>query len=697
MPDPKKNMADELGLEQAGDSLADSLGLEQLAPVVGREVTASPAKKWESVQDAGNIAVAGATMGFDDEIAGVVGGLGEAFRNPLGDPRQTFAKGYQSARAAREASKAESMERSPIAGAAGYAGGAVASGGGLQRAGAALGSKAIQMAGGGAKAAEGAGLAARGGTAVGNLAVPGAIMGAGEAQTAADIPEAAATGAAINTAAGGALSGIGKVLGALPGAAGWAQRGADKTFLQSTGVEGATLKNIAKEPGGQRARVEAMQRMGIGKGIWPTARKAAEQAENAVDLKNLERQALVDAAGDVRIPSEQNARYMRQAAQRDYPAQVADEGIRARIAAEADKQALAGRQGYTEVTGRRPVQPPVTPRGPAPEGPQVVDVTGQRAAAQAAQRSTAVGNPQLQASSPLVPPAPEVGFEGQDLAARYFARQQAQQTPARQAGSALARRADDMPVIQGELEPPPGNAVERYSHTSPLVAGEEYSERVATGPYRTLQQQQDEIVAYNRRAFDAQKARAGEDAAVNRTLGAAVNDSAEDSLNKISPGLGTAWRGNKFDTNIAIKSHDSAVETAGKPMVMRSAGRGFARAATMFGTGTGNYPVAAAGLAADIAMTPQLQMHAYRGVQGIAQGAGALYNTALGRVLAKMPGARFGGAMSLETNMGPQGREGLEAVQRAALESPDRAASEHYIQNQTNPEYAAEANRKEGE
>jgi hypothetical protein len=255
------------------------------------------------------------------------------------------------------------------------------------------------------------------------------------------------------------------------------------------------------------------------------------------------------------------------------------------------------------------------------------------------------------------------------------------------------------PVIQGELEPtlpaPRGSAMERYSHTSPLVAGEEFSEQVGTGPYRTLQQQQDEISAYNRRAFDAQKARAGEDASVNRTLGSAVNDSAEDTLNKISPGLGTAWRGNKVDTSVAIKAHDAAIETAGKPMIMRSAGRGIARAATMFGTSTGNIPVAAAGVVADVAMTPQLQMHAYRGVGRVAQAAGRVQNTAIGRILAKMPGAQLGAQTVRSGAMTPEAEEGFEEVQRAAMENPEKGAQTHYIESETNPAYRAAANKVE--
>jgi hypothetical protein len=440
-------------------------------------------------------------------------------------------------------------------------------------------------------------------------------------------------------------------MGALPGAREWAERGAGKAFLQSTGSERAVLKNIAKEPGGHRARVEAMERMGIGKGIWPTPRKSAEQAELAAELKNAERQALVDAAGpDVRIPSTQNAQYMRQAASREYPAQVADKAVRDRINAEAAAQAQAGKQGYETVTGRRPVQPPVQPREYVPDPIEA------------------------EASFVTEPPAP--------------------------GSKALPSGADNRPVIQGELEPPAGalpaprgSAMARYSHTSPLVAGEEFAERVPTQRYRTLQQQQDEISAYNRRAFDAQKARAGEDASVNRTLGGAVNDSAEDTLNKISPGLGTAWRGNKIDTSVAIKAHDAAIETAGKPMIMRSAGRGIARAATMFGTSTGNIPVAAAGVMADVAMTPQLQMHAYRGVGRVAQAAGRVQNTAIGRILAKMPGAQLGAQTVRSGAMTPEAEEGFEEVQRAAMESPDKGAQTHYTESETNPAYRAAANK----
>lgn len=564
-------------------------GAKAMAPAV-----ANPDRyHQEVVEDAANMAPAGATGGFDDKIAGVVSGLGAMLRDPLKNPAQTFPKAYDQGKAERNLSKAESMDRSPFAGAAGYGAGAVATGQGLKRAGAALPGavgKLVQMAGGESAVAEGAGLAARAGTVVGNLALPGAIAGAGEANSLEELPEAVAEGVAWSAGMGGALKGVAAARSGMAKAGPWARTGYNKTTLASTGHEGGVLADIAKEPGGHEARVELLQRHGIGTGLWPSPAKTVDKAEGAVETLNAQRAGIADRAGDVRIRSADNESAIRNAAQQNYPT-TAMRGTRAKV----EEEALAQGQGGT------PIYEP-------------------------AQGQVVTGSP-----------------------------------------NALARRGQPQgPQLMQE-----------------------------TGRERTLAEQQAEISAYNSRAYNERRALNSEGADVSRVAGRAMNDHAEGVLEKIEPGLGVEWRGNKHDTAGILKTHEAAVNTASKDPKLTNMFRGAGRGMVAAGVGAGNPVVAAAGAVGEAMSHPQVRRLGYMGVGTVSRAAERLPNNALGRILAKLPGAQFGGAALRAGKMSPEVEESMLEVQRAAMENPEKGAQTHYIESETNPAYRAAANKVE--
>lgn len=581
MPDPKNDDLKSLGLEGYA-AAPDNLGLEgfqnpeQIQGDMQGHVNSQ-------LGDMANLAPAGATFGFDDDIAGAVGGVGAVLKG------QPFAKGYAEAKANRQLSKAESAANSPLA-PVGYGIGALASGQALTKLGAAIPGavgKGIQMLGGGAKAAEGAGLGTRAAVGAGNLAVPGAVAGAGEANSLEEVPEEALKGAAISTAVGGALKIPGAIRSKVAKLGPWAQRGADKTTLASTGAEGKVLEDIAREPGGHRQRVDTLQRLGIGGGVWPTASKTVEQAENAVEQLNAQRAAIAERAGDVRIPSAENERAIRAAADVEYPS-TALRGTHAKILEEAAAQGQGGTPVYAPATG------------------QVV-----------------TGSP-----------------------------------------NALAKRGQPGPQLMQE-----------------------------TGRERTLAEQQREISDYNSRAYNERRALDNESANVSRVAGRAMNDTAEGVLEQVEPGLGQEWRGNKLDTATALKTHDYAVGTSSKDPKLTNLARGMARGTIAMGVADGSQAMAAAGAVGEAMSYPQVRRLGYLGTQAVAGAAERAPNTALGRILSKLPGANFGAAAVRGGAMAPDVQESYEAIQRAAMENPDKAAQTHYIESETNPAYNAAVNK----
>lgn len=569
MPDPKNKPSWAVDDTPSAPSWA-----VDAANAVGRDAIQgqTPQGREERAEDLLNMLPAGATFGFDDELSGAAHVAGKA----LGLTNQ----GYREAQQAREASKAASVERSPGAAFAGN----VLGGTGIGMAASAVGGP-LAVLGGTARAAEGAGPLARAGTAVANLAVPGALQGAGDAPTLADVPAGAAQGAAFTTGVGAAMHAPGALSERLasPRLQQWAARNEAKAGLRTMGHEGKALTNIeTQQPGGQVGYYRRLRERGIGTGFWPTPTKTAEQAAEQAEILDAQRRALADRGANVRLTAEGNEAAIRARAGQEYPT-VADRDLRARMNEEAAAQGQAGTPTYAV-----PEQYPSTNE----------------------------------------------------------------------------------------------TALARYSHTSPVINTQATREV-------SLPEQAAEISAYNRRAYDAAGAKDSASADMYRATAQTMNDQAEEALNKVEPGLGTEWRGVRRSEADVIRARDTATVASAKAPVLRGMYRGGARGMAVAGGASGNGVMALAGLAGEIASSPVLQAHGYRGVGAVSRAAGRA-NTALGRIMSRLPGGR----MAVARAFSPEVDEGSEEVQRAALEGgPGAAAAQNYLTSETNPMYNQAVNR----
>lgn len=664
MPDPKQTIAERLAAKAgpivaaSPQTVADKLKAkgadvaEGYQEAVGKSAT-DKRYTGEAIVDAANLAPAGALMSFDDEIAGAVSGVGHAAQG--GDYQEGYAKG----RAAREASKDESMRRSPIASGVGYAGGALATSAATSGLGNAVGGtagRAISMAGGTAKAAPGAGMVGRAATAVGNAAVPGAIAGAGEARTLEDVPAEAARGAAVSTAFAAPFMLGGKAVNA-PQVAGWAQKNSDKAAMRSWGMPQRVMERVAEMPGGQRDFVGRVQNHGVGVGAWPTPGKVAEQSRIATEALDAQRQYLADTAHELgaRVNSADNAREIMSQGTGEFNAQVAHRGMRERVAAEAEAHSQVGTPVYETKRSYNQPEPPY--RSNQPIDAEIVD-------------TTPVQGKMVQPAGPGLPPP---------------------------GGSAMSRwQPGDLAPVQGELMPEGTSPLAKYSQQGTgMVHGTPVDTKQLVRRERTIPEQSAEISAYNRRAHDAAGQKDNEGADFNRVVGRALNDTAENAINEVNPGMGTQWRDVKSDQAAVMRVNQHAQAEAAKAPVVRGMWRGGARALTGAGlglAGTGHGAVggvmAAAGMVGEVAANPALQYHMYNRIRDIAGAGARISDTALGRALSRMPGgAVSAGGRALNAEVHANVDRGVEEVQRAAMEDPGSTAATHFEQSETNPDY----------
>ena len=564
----------------------------------------------------------GLASDWDDEIYGLMHGIGDALAGG------SFSGGRQVGTEDYRQTKATARDRSPTATFAGNITGAVgqlAATGGAGRAASAAG-KGVQMLTGGARAAEGASRGARAATAVGNVLAPAAIQGAGAAESMEDIP--GEVGKSVATA--GALSGIVGVPGAAvrgmrqPGAQKFGDRVYANASLKAGGVNQANRTKLIETHGSPEAAVAAREALGIGTG-FVTPGRVERQADEAAQAIAAQREAIQGRAPGAMVPSS---------------------GIADRLDALANKL-------------------------PQPTGKKL-----ERLYRQQARDFRETGNPVYETTTSRaepMPPYPPQGTADDITATVTDITGQPRQLPAN--------------VDSRALPPPRPRQLPPGAQSDALVAGPEISETRMVGREMPLSQ-----VIENMRLLREESRRPiiglreGRAAQVSDDTASALNDAAEETLNKINPGLGSEWRNVKRGENTAITARKMAEQGQYFGSKLDKFGRIAAGLGGGAAFGFGSTMLGVPALVGAVAMDPNAQRMFGKAVSKTSQALQSRPATALGRVLNYAPSAgQIGraGAMAVTDD----GEESIRKVQEAALQGPEEMQKAHFREMLTNPDY----------